>query len=225
MQFRISFTGGERWGRYYEVRDPDSPLVKFLNVRYLISRVPLAAPGTLIQREDLPGNVVYENPNPLPRFILVDRVRQAPTATAALSILRSPGFDPRHEAVVEGGPPLPNTQTGGHVRVVRYGSREVVLEIDVSGPAFLATSEAYYPGWRARIDGRDQLIYLTNVAFRGLPVPAGHHLLTMRFDPPILWWSALVSLMGLGLLAIAFRPGSRRRPGTESLEQPTARLP
>jgi uncharacterized membrane protein YfhO len=101
---------------------------------------------------------------------------------------------------------LPNTQSVGHVRVVRYGSRDVVLEIDTSGPAFLATSGAYYPGWRAQIDGRDQSLYLTNVAFRGLPVPAGHHLLTMRFDPPILWRPALVSLMGLGLLAIAIRP-------------------
>ena len=49
---------GERWGRYYEVRDPDSPLLKFLNVRYVISRAPIAAPGSLIRREDLPGNVV-----------------------------------------------------------------------------------------------------------------------------------------------------------------------
>jgi len=32
---------------------------------------------------------VYENPNPLPRFVLVDRVRQASTAAAALGVLRS----------------------------------------------------------------------------------------------------------------------------------------
>jgi hypothetical protein len=216
MQFRISFTGGERWGRYYDVRDLDSQLVKFLNVRYVISRTPLPAPGALIHREDLPGNVVYENPDPLPRFVLVDRVRQAPDATAALSILRSPGFDPRHEAVVEGRPPLPTPQRGGQVKVIRYGFREVVLEIDTPGSAFLATSEAYYPGWRARIDGRDQLLYLTNVAFRGLPVPTGHHILTMKFDPPILGWSALVSLVGLGLLAAAIR-GPRPRPRTEPL--------
>ena len=204
MQFRTSFTGGERWGRYYEVRDPDSPLLKFLNVRYVVSRVPVALPGALIQREDLPGNVVYENPNPLPRFFLVDRVRQASDEAAALGMLRSPGFDPRHEAVVEGGPTFPPAlSSAGQVRVVRYSPREVVLEIDTPGAAFLTTSEAYYPGWRARIDGRDQLLYLTNVAFRGLPVPAGHHTLTMRFDPPILGWSALISLLGLALLAAA----------------------
>ena len=213
MQFRISFTGGERWGRYYEVRDPDSRLLKFLNVRYVISRVPLAKPGALIYQEDLPGNVVYENPNPLPRFVLVDRVRLASDAAAALGILRSPDFDPRHEAVVEdvaeGGPPLPGARSGGQVKVVRYEPREVVLETDTPGPAFLATSETYYPGWRAQVDGRDELLYLTNVAFRGLPVPSGHHRITMRFDPPILGWSALVSLVGLVLLGAGFMAGTK----------------
>ena len=204
MQFRTSFTGGERWGRYYEVRDPDSPLLKFLNVRYVISRAPIANPGALVQRDGLPGNVVYENPDPLPRFLLVERVRQASDAATALGMVRSPGFDPRREAVVEGGTAFPVAQlSAGQVRVVRYQPREIVLEIDAPGQAFLATSEAYYPGWRARIDGRDQLLYPTNVAFRGLPVPAGHHTLTMKFDPPTLGWSALISLVGLGLLGAA----------------------
>jgi hypothetical protein len=204
MQFRTSFSGGERWGRYYEVRDLDSPLLKFLNVRYVVSRAPIASPGALIARDDLPGNMVYENPGALPRFFLVDRIRPAPDAGTALGMVRVPGFDPRHEAVVEGAPAFPAALSGaGQVRVVRYQPREVVLEIDAPGPAFLATSEAYYPGWRARIDGREQLLYPTNVAFRGLPVPAGHHTLTMKFDPPILRWSALVSLLGLALLAAA----------------------
>jgi hypothetical protein len=200
MQFRISFTGGEPWGRYYEVYDPDSPLLKFLNVRYVISRVPLAMPGHLIYREDLPGNVVYENPNPLQRFVLVNRVIHARVAAAALGIMRSPDFDPRLEAVVEGGPHLQSLRSAGQLKVVRYEPREVVLETDTPGPAFLASSETYYPGWRAQVDGRDELLYLINVAFRGLPVPAGHHRITMRFDPPILGWSALVSLVGLVLL-------------------------
>ena len=140
----------------------------------------------------------------LARFFLVSRVRPASDAAAALGMLRSPGFDPRREAVVEDSPPLPSLLSAGQVRVVRYQPREVLLQTDAPGPAFLATSETYYPGWRARVDGRDELLYRTNVAFRGLPVPAGQHTVTMRFDPPILAWSALVSVVGLGLLAAAF---------------------
>jgi hypothetical protein len=37
MQVRLSFCRGERWGRFYEIAEPDSPVLKLLNVRYVIS--------------------------------------------------------------------------------------------------------------------------------------------------------------------------------------------
>jgi hypothetical protein len=43
MQVRLSFCQGVLWGRYYEVTDPDSPVLKLMNVRYLISAHALAS--------------------------------------------------------------------------------------------------------------------------------------------------------------------------------------
>jgi len=72
------------------------------------------------------------------------------------------------------------------------------------------TSESNYPGWRAYLDGRKQRIFLTNVAFRGLPVPAGRHQIEMRFSPAIRWRGAAVSAVALcGLLGIAIMAGKR----------------
>jgi hypothetical protein len=218
MQVRRTFTGGERWGRYYEVRDVDSPLLKLLNVRYVISRGELTRAGSLVKREQLPGNVVYENPNPQPRFFLLGRVRPAADSGRALHLLCSPEFDPRTEAVVEGtslgevlgeplgeplGKPLGEATGGGSVRVERYGAHQVVLDVETEDRGFLVTSEAYYPGWKASIDGQEAPLRLTNVAFRGLAVPAGRHRVRMWFDPAILKWSAAVSAIGLVLLALA----------------------
>jgi len=85
-----------------------------------------------------------------------------------------------------------------------------MLESHSPAPAFLVTSEAYYPGWRAFVDGRPERLALTNVAFRGLPVPAGRHRVEMRFEPGILRYSAVVS--GFAWLAwlFCFRPMSGR---------------
>ena len=218
MQVRQSFTGGERWGRYYEIRDPDSLVLKFLNVRYVVSNGALAAPGSLVKREDLPGNAVYENPDPLPRFFLVNKVRRAGGMEEAVALLRSPGFYPRREAVVEGDVGTPEVlgtavgPTPGAVRTVRYAPREVVLETDAPARSLLVTSEAWYPGWRAEIDGRDQPLVLTNAAFRGIVVPSGHHTVVMRFRPAILWRSAMVSAVALALLiAVSLRHNGRNR--------------
>jgi len=43
---------------------------------------------------------------------------------------------------------------------------------------------------------------MTDVAFRGLPVPAGNHEVVFRFWPTILLWSASVS--ALACLALAW---------------------
>jgi len=66
-------------------------------------------------------------------------------------------------------PRLGAARRGGSVRVIEYTARSVMLESHSPAPAFLVTSEAYYPGWRAFVDGRPERLALTNVAFRGLP--------------------------------------------------------
>jgi uncharacterized membrane protein YfhO len=90
----------------------------------------------------------------------------------------------------------------------------IVLETDSPAPAFLVTSENHYPGWKAEVDGKPQALYYTNVAFRGLPVPEGRHTIEMRFQPPILVYSAAVSLFAWGpFLVFVIRSTRWRRRG------------
>jgi uncharacterized membrane protein YfhO len=98
------------------------------------------------------------------------------------------------------------------VRVIRYEPLELQLEIDSATPAYLVTSEVNYPGWRAFIDGQPSPLFMTNIAFRGLPVPAGRHIVTMRFAPTILWQGAGVSLVSwAGLAALSLGNWISRR--------------
>jgi uncharacterized membrane protein YfhO len=96
---------------------------------------------------------------------------------------------------------------------VDYRSPRLVLDVDSPQPAFLVTSEANYPGWRAFLDGVEAPVAMTNAAFRGLPVPAGRHRVEMRFEPAILGRSALVSIAGLALLVTGVLFGDRKRSG------------
>lgn len=203
IQVRISFVAnGVPWGRYYEVSDPDSPLLNLLNVRYLLSRTPFSD-RRRPKIADVPGGAVYENPDVLPRFFLVNRIEHAADMEQSVSVLRSAQFRPDEFAVVEGAPAFEqqeNVAGNPPVRVIRYAPRDVVLETAAAHPAFLVTSEPYYPGWRAYVDGREQPLYITNTAFRGMPLPAGAHRIEMRFNPPILWHGAIISAVALAVL-------------------------
>jgi hypothetical protein len=220
IQARLSFGQGERWQRNIEISAPDSRLIDLLNVRFILSSAPLE--NTRFQKiAELPANVVYENPTAQPRFFLVTRIRKAAGMPEAVAMMRSADFDPRMEAIVEGDVTMPAAEAEGTVRTLRYEPLDAELEVNAATAAYLVTSEANYPGWQAFIDGRPQPLFTTNVAFRGLPVPAGRHIVTMRFRPSILWQGAALSLISLALLAaLLFRnwisPRRSSRPSTSS---------
>ncbi len=204
LQVRFCFAQGPYWMRYYEVAAPGSPVLNLLNIRFLLTRAAaLPSGGDFFLRENLEdGTHIYENRSVLPRFFLVGRVEQARGLQDALHIMHSADFDPAHTAVVEARvPPRLDAQAGGSVRTISYTDRELSLEVEATGDGFLVTSEAYYPGWRAWIDGREADLVLTNAAFRGLPVPAGRHHVRMRFEPRILWYGAAMSLMTIAFVA------------------------
>jgi len=211
MQVRLAFAKGERWGAYYQISDLESPVVDLVGIRYILSRRALepglAERAGLVHVADLAGEKVYENTQALPRFYLVNRLRPARNLEEAAALLRSRNFAPRVEAVVEGAL-APAAGAGGAVRVLHYAARRVELEVDAPAAAFLVTSETHYPGWRAYLDGRERPIYYTNVAFRGVAVPAGRHRVVFEFAPGILWWGCAVSAaawIAMGVLCVRRR--------------------
>ncbi len=200
MQARLAFAKGERWGAYYQIEDLRSPVIGLMNTQFAITSARLderrLAGSPFRELTSIPGGYIYENQAVLPRFFLVSRLRPARSLEEAAALLRSPDFDPQHEAIVEGAPALAVGAPAGTVAVSEYGLQQVRLLVESERPAYLVTSETHYPGWRAYVDGRPQPIYYTNVAFRGFPVPAGRHQVVMRFEAPLFWWSAAASALG-----------------------------
>jgi uncharacterized membrane protein YfhO len=82
-----------------------------------------------------------------------------------------------------------------------YEPERIELTVNTEGEAFLATSEASYPGWEATVNGRSQPILTTNGAFRGLELPAGKNQVVMTYRPVNL--TLAIGLTLLGLLATA----------------------
>ncbi len=205
LRVRNLFAEQVFWRRSNQVQQPESPLLDYLNVRYIISQVKLdpdlAQRSGLRPLMELAGQQVYENTEAMPRFFLVGRVLRAQDEEEALELLKK--IDLRREAVVEGAEAGWQLGAGGTVHVVRYSASEVVLQTDAPAGAYLVSSETHYPGWRAWVDGRERPLYMTNGGFRGLPVPAGRHEVRMRFRPALLWQSAAVGAVAWLLLVVA----------------------
>jgi hypothetical protein len=219
IRLRLAFAQGQRWGATYPVENLASPAVDLAGIRYVVSRAPID-PETLAAAgfrhvADLPGRRLYENLEALPRFYLVSKTRRAAGLEEAAALLRDSAFDPRGEAIIEGAD-VPAGAAPGTVKVLSYRENRVELEVTSSEPAYLVTSETHYPGWRAWVDGREQSIFYTNVAFRGLAVPAGRHRVVLAFQPSLPMIGGIISGLALVLLVVprpgrALLPAHRRR--------------
>ena len=197
---------GVRWGWYYQVENPDSPVLDVMGVKYLL--VTAKAAEILKTRPrykhvvSLPGYELFENLSVLPRFFLTDDIRMA--KDREMEGLIASGQVDLHRTALLSGPDLDiwrSARPQGWAHVVQYQPDHLELEVKSVGPMFLVTSEAYYPGWRAWIDDKPAEIYRTNVAFRGMRVPDGAHRIRMEFHPVIFDISRAVSGVTLALVA------------------------
>jgi hypothetical protein len=142
-------------------------------------------------------------PGARPRAYAVGRAR-AIDGPAAIQALVEPGFDPATEVVLsgEGARAAAEAARGGtgSVRIVELRGDRVRLEAELDAPGVVVAVDAWDPGWRAWLDGRPVRVLRANGAFRAVSVPAGRHVVEMRYRP---WPVALgLSLSGLGLLAL-----------------------
>jgi uncharacterized membrane protein YfhO len=126
----------------------------------------------------------------------------------AARLVRRAGWDPAAEAIVECGAAGRTgnfSASSSAITNVRYAGNAVSLDIAAEGDAFLATAETHYPAWKAYIDGKPAPIQYTNVAFRGVYVPAGRHRVEMRYSAALFGISALVSVAAAALLFFVAR--------------------
>jgi uncharacterized membrane protein YfhO len=71
------------------------------------------------------------------------------------------------------------------------------LEAYTSEPAFLFTSEIFYPGWKAYVDGKTVETRRGNYLFRVIDLPAGNHHVSFRFEPLAIKLGVAVTLLTL----------------------------
>jgi hypothetical protein len=179
------------------------------------------------------GVLVQENRAAFPRAFAVPEAIVAPSAEEALVLMAHGPIQPRRQVVLEDGeadpaawpPPRPTERSlgdpvgapYGEVRVVEYESALVSVEAASNG-GYLVLADAYYPGWKATVDGEDSPIYRANYLFRAVVLPPGRHLVQFRYEPASFETGATIArlslaLLGLALLVTLTPVGRVTRPG------------
>jgi hypothetical protein len=170
---------------------------------------------------------VYQNTKALPRVWLVDRVELQPDHTQ-LQLIRGGAietngraFDPLETALInpsdatkldrslldyaetrraEAGPEIPAEP----VEIRARETSRMLITADITRPSLLVMSEPVFPGWHARVDGREVELLRVNYLLRGVGLSPGRHTVEIFYWPSSLVIGGIISgstvLLSLALI-------------------------
>jgi hypothetical protein len=111
---------------------------------------------------------------------------------------------------------LPAVLSSGRILASSRGVDRLRLEAESAGDGLLVVNDAYWPGWRATVDGRPVPIVAVDALVRGVRWPGGRHVLEMRYAPPEVpagWLATIAGAVALLALTLGRARAVRRRAG------------
>jgi membrane protein YfhO len=175
---------------FNRVDDLTSPFLSFLNVRYAIQSDLLPVPDGWRKIGSQPGAMLLENERVLDRIFIPKTV--VLTSASAIEIVdrMSATRDFREVAWITARTATTESANGPGRITLRSKSRGGLygFDADMQREGWVVISSTAWKGWQATIDGRRVALNRANAAFLSVLVPAGHHIVRLRYLP----WSFVV---------------------------------
>jgi hypothetical protein len=152
--------------------------------------------------------VLLEFTRTLPRAKLYANWKNVDDSTA-LQLLGSAAFDPEkvvlvdHDTPVAQAPGNPEADPGT-VKISHYQSKDLILEADAKTPAVLLLNDRTGDSWNVWVDQKAAAVLRCNYIVRGVFVPAGHHTIEFRYQPPLKLLYLSLTAFGLGIVLAGF---------------------
>jgi hypothetical protein len=182
---------------------PSDRLLDLLGVRYLIANDG-TQPRPGLQMVDFGDLRLFARADAVPRSLVVFGATYAADEAAALQRVASADFDSNREVVHEGTRPTVSGAPGAPLAIVpaRVGAERWQAHVSLAQPGYLLQREAWYPGWRARVDGIETPVVRADVLFRAIALDAGEHDVEVFFDSASFGRGALLSAGALFVIIL-----------------------
>jgi hypothetical protein len=179
---------------------------------------PLTAEGLTRVYQDRDARV-YRVDRPLPRAWVALVQRVVDDGDAALDAISAPDFDARSVGVTErrlpGVPEGPADAgalpSGARAEVTLDDRERIVVRARTARAGVLVLRDTHFPGWKAKVDGRDAPVERVDYLLRGVRLGPGTHTVEFRYEPLSWRIGRIVSLVTLAGLVLAAVVGWRRR--------------
>ncbi len=172
-----------------------NPFIDLLNVRYFLSMENIEnKDAELVMVEG--QTKLYGNKNVLPRVFLVDRFIYAGGKQEAINQMNINKNNLDKIAIVEEKINFPQTKVK-LLSTINVSPDHNTVSVSVNKSALLIVSDAYYPGWKVKIDNKSAKILRVDYILKGVQVPAGKHLVEFYYIPKSFLIGLATTVLGI----------------------------
>ena len=161
------------------------------------------------------GVKVYENPAAFPRAWAVHDIIPIKHKDEGLAIISDRLQELHSKAFsMEQIPALTPCGNSDDVNIVSYLPEDVTIRVNMACQGMVVLSDAVFPGWKAKVDGRTARIYEVDGSIRGVLVPQGPHQVAFHYRPMSVYLGAALTFLGLigaAVLVVGARRKERRK--------------
>jgi len=160
---------------------------------------------------------IYENKEVFPKAFLVGNYEVIKNDQKIINKILSQGFDLRKSAVLEKEINVDkSSKISGSAEIIKYTPNKLIIDTDSDREAILVISDNFYPGWHAKMNGKDTEVLRTNYTFRGVVVLEGKNRVEMYYYPESFKWGiviALISIVGIGIISAKWYTTKKKKGG------------
>jgi hypothetical protein len=178
-------------------REPEWPLRRMFNVRYLVRGPDQAPTGEHFEVAyvSAAGTTVWQDTEALPRAWFVARASAAPRIEEALDLVLREDFDPAERVVLVTVSPVTSGDASGRVELVDYRPERIELIVEADGPGYVVLADGDSPGWTATVDGEARPVLTANAVLRAVAVDGGAQRVVVRYESRWVTAGVVVSLL------------------------------
>jgi uncharacterized membrane protein YfhO len=152
--------------------------------------------------------IVFENKKAYPRVFLADRFVLRTDKEESLKTIYDRNIDLRSTVVVSENISIDKSEGRASAEITSYSPNRVTIEVDSDEPKILVLSDAYYPGWKAKVNNAETKIYRANHALRAIVVPRGSSSVVFSYDPlsfKLGMLATIASIFAIGVIYLLSR--------------------
>lgn len=119
---------------------------------------------------------VFANKNVMPRVQVFTQYEVITDSKKLLERFFAEDFDYRTVLLLEEDPGLATgkgEREKGKAMIVSYTPNKIVVKVHAANPSLLFLSDSYYPGWKAKVNGKNEKIYRADYTLRAVKVLKG----------------------------------------------------